>query len=105
MQDSSIIALTAVLVTIGTGVLNPLSSYLWARYLPTKANDPEIISRLLVLEQRQYELMKELQALTLRLQQQKSVSERPIAILSSGGSIRSGAVSPGRSSLLGERNP
>lgn len=92
MQDSRIIALTAVLATMRTCVLTRLFSYLWDRCLPTKANDPENLSRLLVLEQQQNAFMETLEALTSRLQQQESVSERPIAILSSGGSIRSGAV-------------
>jgi len=105
MQESSIISLIAVLVTISSCVLTRLFSYLWDRCLPTMADDPENLPALVVIQQRQTELEKKLEALTLRLQQQESVSERPIAIPSSGGSIRLGAVSPGRSSLLGERNP
>lgn len=56
--SSSIIALTAVLVTISTSVLTRLFSYLWGRCLPTKADNPENLSRLLVLEQRQNEFMR-----------------------------------------------
>lgn len=105
MQDNNIIALTAVLATISTSVLTRLFSHLWDRCLPTKADDPENLSELRILQQRQDKVTEKLEALVSRLQQQESVPERPIAILSSGGSIRSGAVSPGRSSLMGERNP
>lgn len=44
MQESTIIALILVLVTISINVLTGLFSYLWGRYLPTKADDPESLS-------------------------------------------------------------
>lgn len=102
MQQSIIIALTAVLVTFSTSVLTGLFSYLWGRCLPTKAGGPESLSRLIQLEQRLDELEAKQNDLALRLQQ-RSDPERPIALSSSGGPIRFGAVSLGRSSL--EQNP
>lgn len=95
MQQSIIIALTAVLVTVSTSVLTGLFIYLWGRCSPTKADDPESLSRLLQLEQRRNELEAKHNDMALELQQQ-SDPERPTALSSSGGPIRLGAVSPGR---------
>ena len=102
MHESTVIAMILVLVTISINMLTGLFSYLWSRCLPTKAKDSEILSELSRLEQRLDELEAKHKALAVRLLQQ-SDPERPIALSSSGGPVRFGAVSPGRSSL--EQNP
>ena len=55
-------------------LLTPLFNYLWARCSPAEADDPEILSRLLPLEQR-------LDKLDEKALQQKNVAEQPIALL------------------------
>lgn len=69
MQESTIIALISVLVTISINMLTGLFSYLWSRCLLTKAKDSESLSKLSRLEQRLDELEAKHNALALGLPQ------------------------------------